>query len=78
MDTRIMVEIIDARLRYLLSECPPEEYNMAEVNALINLLKEYDPEDSRWLHIDVAERHVDEMIYTMVYIVLFAILTFPK
>lgn len=40
-DITLLIEILDGRLRYLLTECPAEEYNVKEVNAIINLQKEY-------------------------------------
>lgn len=42
-DTRFLVETLEKRLRYLLAEWPPEEYNAEEAKLLINLLKEYTP-----------------------------------
>lgn len=43
MDEKTMIAVIDARLHYLFADCPPDRVNFEEVNALVNLLKEYDP-----------------------------------
>lgn len=40
-DITVLIQALDGRLRYLFTECPAEEYNQNEVNAIINLQKEY-------------------------------------
>lgn len=42
-DIRPLIRALDDRMRYLLAECPPREFNTTEMAALMNLLKEYDP-----------------------------------
>ncbi len=44
MDEKTMLTVIDARLCYLFSECPPDKRNPDEINALVNLMKEYNPD----------------------------------
>ena len=46
MDEKTMIRVIDARLRYLFADCPADMVNPEEVNALVNLLKEYEPDAS--------------------------------
>jgi len=44
-DITPLIQALDDRLRYLLTECPPGECNPEEMKAIINLQKEYDPKD---------------------------------
>ena len=58
-DITPLIQALDDRLRYLLTECPPGECNPEEMKAIINLQKEYDPKDfvkpeSQIIHITPA------------------------
>lgn len=54
IDEKTMIRVIDARLHYIFSSL--DKYSVEEANALINLLKEYNPNvlnnDEREIHID--------------------------
>lgn len=56
MDEKTMIAVIDARLHYLFADCPPDRVNFEEVNALVNLLKEYDPCAAGWCDVHISEK----------------------
>ena len=55
IDEKTMIRVIDARLHYIFSSL--DKYSIEEANALINLLKEYNP---NVLNNDESEIHIDK------------------